>query len=78
MPLFLSLKCFTHHLKLPVPIQPFPYAHCSHANIKCGHTILNKKFYLCTLPENNYLTSHSVPLKYDHVTGAGDVIFSLV
>jgi hypothetical protein len=47
-------------------------------SIQCRVCFLNEKFCHRILPEKRVLASHFVIMKYDHVTGAVDVIFFLV
>jgi hypothetical protein len=52
----------------------------SGVNIWRGDFLLNNILTTnhCTLPKRHVLASYFLALKYDHVTGAGDVIFILV
>jgi hypothetical protein len=50
----------------------------SRLNIRRWDVLLNNKFYHCTLPKRHVLASHLLALKYDHLTGVGDVISIVV
>jgi hypothetical protein len=40
--------------------------------------LFNKEFYHCVWPKPHVLARHFLVMKYDHVTGAGDVTVSYV
>jgi hypothetical protein len=76
MPVFSTLKCFNHHLKLEAHVGGSVCMLNSHVNSWWQDFLLSKKFYSCTL-RKQVRAGHFLALTYD-ITEPNDMICILV